>query len=173
MEEEETVQKSVRKKTFDLPFYPYDDISYHNTEKDKDGVRAVAIVPAGYVETVYVKRRFGSIADAMRISDTTKCPLNKFASETVQYISDGETKELTVISVNYTDYQLCCIKYNDQPLIFADACIITGHDFTDLEIEQCYALVSSARAARTENVTSVFVNIKDNMDSIPRMVFDE
>lgn len=173
MEKEETIQEGMIERTFDLPFYPYDDISYHKKEENKDGVRVVVIIPSGYVETTYVKRRFGSIADVMRIDDTSKCPLNRFVSETICYNSNEETKELTVISINYTDHQLCCIRYNDEPLIFADACIITGHDFTDLTMEQCYSLVSSARAAKTENVTSVFINIKDDMDMIPRLVYDE
>ena len=133
----------------------------------------MVVVPSGFVETTYVKRRFGSLADAMSIKDTAKCPLNKFASEDVHYMSNGERKELTVISVNYTDYQLCCIRYNDIPLVFADACVITGENFTDLTMEQCYALVSSARAAKTENVTSVYVNIKNDMDLIPRLISNE
>ena len=173
MEKETDVQKDIKKKEFNLPFYPYDDISYHQTENEKDGVRAVVVVPAGFVETTYVKRRFGSLADVMLIKDVAKCPLNRFVSENVYYISNGERKELTVISVNYSDYQLCCVRYNNIPLIFADACVITGENFTDLTMEQCYALVTSARAARTENVTSVYINIRDDMDLVPRLISDE
>ena len=160
-------------KSFDLPFYPYDDISYHQKEKDKNGVRCVVVVPNGFVETAYVDRHFGNIAELMRIKDKETCPLNSFSSEDIVYESNGVPKNMTVISVSYSNRQLCCIKYNGESLVYADACIITGENFTDLSMDMCYALVMSARAAPTDNAISVSVNISDNMDMIPRLISDE
>ena len=95
MEEEEIVQKGMMERTFDIPFYPYDDISYHQTEKDKTGIRCVAVVPNDCVKTVYVGRTFPEIVNI--ISKGTGCNMGQFYSQDLTYNSDGVSKTLCII----------------------------------------------------------------------------
>lgn len=156
---------------FDIPFYPYDDISYHQTEADKDGVRCVAVVPNYCARTVYVERTFPDIVDA--ISKDTDCNLGQIYSQDVNYTSNGISKTICLIYIQSKDRQDCCVKYEGVPLIFANGCLIAGEGFTDLSMDQCYALVMSARAQRSGNSAGVSVNIRKDMDILPRLVSNE
>ena len=172
-EKEDCLKKCdiMEHRTFDIPFYPFDDISYHQIEKDKNGVRCVAVIPNYCVKTVYVERTFPDIVDL--ISKNTNCNLGQIFSQDVNYTSNGVSKTLCLIYVQSKDRLECCVRYEDIPLIFADGCLITGEDFTDLSMDQCYALVMSARAQRSGNSAGVSVNKKKDMDLLPRLVGDE
>ena len=158
-------------RSLDIPFYPYDDISYHNKEENKTGIRCVVVVPNYKVRTDYVQRSFPDIVN--KINRNADCKMNQIFSQDIQYKSNGEEKELCVIYIHTMDREECCIRYNDTPLIFGDGCIITGEGFTDLTMEQCYGLVTTAKAAKRRSNTGVSVNITDDFDLVPRMIFDE
>lgn len=153
----------------DVSFCPVDDISYHK-EKEKLGVRCVRVIPYIGVQTVYLADRnylaLMDILDAKKGSYT-----NSIKSENVSYISDGEEKNLTII-YHTSDTESPCVLYEGTPLITANSCIITGHDFSDLTMEQCYALVTSARCGYPAN-SGAHVNITKNMDLVPRLIVDE
>lgn len=166
-------ESDVEHRTLDLPFYPVDDISYLKDDPGKTGIRCVVIIPNGYVKTTYIKRTFFSIGEALSVTD--ECRLSDLYSQSVEYRSGNEQKELTIIYTSYGDEKRksCCIEYDGTPLIYGNSAIITGPDFTDLSLNECYALVMSARAKRKNNDTFVCVNIKENMDMMPRLISDE
>lgn len=158
-------------KKMDLSFRPYDDISYHAKEEKKNGVRCVSVIPNGYVKTIYVDRWYEGIARALHADD--ELPISSFLSETVTYMSNGEPRELSVISIAGDKYQSMCVSLNGVPHIYATACIITGKDFTDLTMEECYSLVTSARAKWYGELCGISVDIHDDMNLMPRLVWDE
>lgn len=164
-----------QKKTLDLPFQPYDDISYHpNDEEDKHGVRCVAVIPNGMVKTRYVDRTFMDIMDVLA-ANRAECSLMDIYSDTVWYTSNGRTVYLNIIYLQYgeTSRKQCCVEYDGEPLVYANGCIITGDNFTDLTMDQCYGLVTSARAKEKNGDKHVCVNITENMDLVPRLILDE
>ena len=158
-------------RTLDLPFYPYDDVSYHNIEKDKNGIRCVAVVPNDYVRTMYVQRSFSNICE--RISKGTGCTMDQIYSQDLVYSSGGQSRTLTVIYTQAKDRLPCCIRYEGEPLIFADGCLIAGENFSDLSLDQCYGIVMSARAMKMNGTAYVSVDIRKDMDTIPRLVSNE
>ena len=166
---------SIEKRTIDLPFYPTDDISYHpSDEKNKKGIRCVVVIPNGYVRTAYVERSFPSIYDIL-LADKTECNVCDVYSDSIWYESDGSTRYLTIIYLQYGEdvRKQCCVEYNGEPLTYANGCIITGENFTDLSMDECYGLVMSARAKERASDKHVCVNITKDFNLIPRLIIDE
>ena len=156
----------------DISFCPIDDISYHK-DPELPGIRCVQVIPYIGAHTIYLEdRNYIILAGALDVP-VDKEPISIYKSENVSYISNGEPKELTLIYSSYDEYLQPCVLYKDEPLIFANSCLITGEDFSSLTMEQCYAIVTSARARCIHGLYSVCVNIRDNMDLIPRLVYDE
>ena len=155
----------------DISFCPIDDISYHKEQKTL-GIRCVQVIPYIGVHTIYLEdRNYQALAAALDASKDAS--ISRFKSENVEYISNGEPKTLTMIYSSYDKFLQPCVLLNGEPLLFANACLITGEDFTDLTMEQCYALVTSARAKCLHGLYAACVNITNNMDLIPRLVWDE
>ena len=154
-----------------ISFCPVDDISYHD-DPGQPGIRCVQVIPYIGVHTIYLEdRNYQALCNALDAK--RDAPISRFKSEDISYISNGEKKELTLIYAAYDEYLQPCVLYNGEPYLLADSCLVTGNDFSSLTMEQCYALVTSARAMCLNGLYSVSVNITDNMDLIPRLVFDE
>ena len=161
-------------RTIDISFCPVDDISYHNEKKQQKGIRGVQVLPYIGIRTIYLaERNYPTLCNALDVS--SKESIDVFKSEEVTYKSDGIPKTMTVIYSTYNDKQQPCVLLNGKELIIANSCIIVGEDFSDLSINQCYALVTSARAigSKETGCYSACVNIRDDMDLIPRVIMDE
>lgn len=160
-------------RSMDVSFCPVDDISYHpEKKKDMPSVRVVQVIPYCGVRTIYLTRRdYPTISNALDVKGNVS--LSKFRSEEIQYISNGIPKTLTLIYSVLDEYQQPCVLLNGETYLFANACLIAGENFTDLTMDQCYGIVTTARAKAMGDTYSVCVDIRDNMDIVPRVVVDE
>ena len=158
-------------RNIDISFCPVDDISYHKEQKT-EGIRCVRVIPYIGVHTIYLEdRNYQALAAALDASKDAS--ISRFKSEEVQYLSNGEPRTLTMIYTTYNEYLQPCVLLKGEPLLFANACLITGEDFSSLSMEQCYALVTSARAKCLHGLYAVCVNVTENMDLVPRLIYDE
>lgn len=156
----------------DIPFSPYDDISYHTSEI-KTGVRCVIVRPYNDVRTDYVQRDLQDIVNKLCLLECEGARINDLESSEIPYMSKSGMKKLVAIYSSNTYFQGPVIRYNNVPLIYSNACIVVGDGFTDLTMEECFALVKSAKALTIDRLTTVSVNVTDHMDSIPRLIIDE
>ena len=162
-------------RTLDLPFHPVEDISYHPSDKEeKTGVRCVIVIPNGFVKTTYVERSFPSIGSVL-MADSSECNIGDIYSDTIWYESNGSIRYLTIIYLQYGEVQRkqCCVEYEGEPLIYANGCIITGENFSDLSMDECYGLVMSARAKERANDKHVCVNITKDFNLLPRLIIND
>lgn len=156
----------------DLSFCPLDDISYHNEKTKPNAIRCVLVLPYNRARTIYLtERSYGALCVALDVPSSST--IDKTKSEDIQYISNGIPKTITAIYSVHDDCQQPCVLVEGKPVIIADSCLLTGEDFTDLSMEQCFALVSSARARCIDGAYGVCVNITKDMDLIPRVIYDD
>lgn len=158
--------------TMDIEFYPYNDISYHLLEM-KTGIRCVVVRPFNDVRTDYVQRDLQDIVCKLCIHKEQGVRVNDLINKEISYKSNGVEKKIVAIYSFNSLYQGAVVRVDDCPLIYSNACILVGDKFTDLTMEQCYALVKSARLMTIDGITSVSVNITDDMDLAPRIVLDD
>lgn len=156
----------------DIEFAPYDDISYHMLEI-KTGIRCVVVRAYNEVRTDYVQRDLQDIVDKLCLLSSEGASVNDIETTVIPYRSNGIEKKIVAIYSSNTYFQGPVIRVNNAPLVYSNACVIVGDKFTDLTIEQCYALVKSARAMTIDRLTTISVNITDNMDTIPRIVIPD
>ena len=156
----------------DIEFSPYDDISYHLLEM-KTGIRCVVVRPYNDVRTDYTQRDLQDIVDKLCIHKDEGARVNDLETKKISYKSNGIEKIIVAIYSSNSLFQGPVIRVNDCPLIYSNACILVGDKFTDLTMEQCYALVKSAKAMTIDHLTTISVNITDDMDLIPRVVTED
>ena len=153
----------------DIDFSPYDDISYHMMEV-KTGIRCVVVKPYNGVRTDYVQKDMQDIINKLWSVKEEGARINDLETKEIAYKVKGEVRKIVAIYSSNSYFQSTVIRYKDCPLIYSNSCIIVGENFTDLTMEQCYALVKSARAVTIDKLTSISVNIYDNMDLVPRIL---
>ncbi len=158
--------------TMDIEFSPYDDISYHLLEM-KTGVRCVIVRPFNEVRTDYVQRDLQDIVNKLCIHVEEGSRLSDLETKEIEYVSNGIKKKIVAIYLSDSLYMGTVIRYENISLVYSNACIIVGEGFTDLTMEQCYALVKSARVMNIDDITSVSVNITKDMDLVPRIISDD
>lgn len=161
----------IEHRKLDVPFYPYDDISYH-LDTDKTGVRCVICKPNYGAYTQYIDRTISALSKNICMGETG-FSMGDIFSEEVEYTSNGVPKTLCIIYMQAKERNECCVRYDDVPLVFGTGCVIAGEGFTDLTLDQCYGLVMSARLKRKDDTVGVSVNITKDMDLIPRLIADE
>lgn len=151
---------------------PLDDPSYHSIEL-KRGIRCVVVRPFNEVRTDYLQRDLHDVVVKLELQLEKDVSMSDLESDIIPYMCNGKEKRILAIYCQGVFYQGCVVRYENRPLIFSNACILTGEDFTDLTMEQCYALVKSARAMQTDGMNSVSVNITKDMDMVPRVLIDD
>lgn len=156
----------------DIEFSPYDDISYHSLEM-KNGVRCVIVRPFNDVKTGYIQRDLQDIFDKLEISAVENVRVCDLETTTIPYKCKGEEKKIIAIYVLNAYFQGPVVRVKNVPLIYSNACILVGDKFTDLSLEQCYALVKSAKVMTIDKMISVSVNITDDMDLTPRIILED